>query len=196
MIMCKHNLNAEEWLFIELLWLANQEQPQYLMKYFNECSRQRIPLDTLQALKDKKVLDSRYKIPKAGEEFEYDQVEFSKTFTNNYFKESYEAGRELFRSYPPFIQDTDLQLCANNITKSGYQDENDFFAKYNKAIQNKLQNHLQVMESLEWAKEHKLIKYGIVEYVTTRKWEDHIIMKASGEINKTAFKVNTMEDLD
>lgn len=196
-IMSKHDLNAEEWLFIEMLWLADQGQPEYLFKYFNECAKTCVPLDTLQSLKDKKVFASSYKVPKPGEDFEYDQVEFSKTFTNNYFKDSFEAGRELYRAYPKFIQDSDMQLCANNIvTKGGYRDENDFFAKYQKAIQNKRENHEQVMQSLAWAKEQKLIKYSIVEYVVTRKWEDHIEMQNSGEINSQAYKVETMEDLN
>jgi len=195
--MQKHELNAEEWLFIEMLWLADQGQPEYLSKYFNECCKVCVPLDTLQSLKDKKVFASSYKVPKSGENFEYDQVEFSKTFLNNYFKNSFEAGRELHRAYPMFIQGSEMQLCANNfVSKGGFVDENDFFLKYQKAIQHKLENHLKVLESLEWAKEHKLIQYGIVEYVVTRKWEDHIIMQRTGEINKLAFKVETMEDLD
>lgn len=194
-VMSKHALTAEEWLFIELLWTANDGQPEYLFKYFNECSKTAIPRDTIQALKDKKVFASSYNIPGIGEDFEYDQVEFSKTFINNYFKGSFEAGRELYDKYPPFIQNSDKLLCANNITSKGYNDENDFFLKYNKQIQYKLENHLEVMEILEWAKEQKLINYSIVEYVATRKWVEHRAMKESGEIGKISFKVSTLDDI-
>ena len=173
-IMMKHGLTAEEWLFIELLWLAEDGQPEYLMKYCNDCCKQGPPRDTMLKLKDKKVFASSYKIPEAGENFDPTEVEFSKTFINNYFKGSFEAGRELFEAYPPFIQNSEMLLCANNITtKGGYTDENDFFLKYNKAIQHKVENHYKVMEMLEWAKEHKLINFSIVEYVVTRKWETH-----------------------
>lgn len=194
-IMSKHGLTAEEWLFIELLWTANDGQPEYLVKYFNECSKTGIPRDTIQALKDKKIFSASYKVPTEGEDFDYTEVEFSKTFINNYFKGSFEAGRELYQAYPPFIQNSEKLLCANNFTSKGYNDENDFFLKYNKAIQYKVENHIKVLEMLEWAKENKLINYGIIEYVTTRKWVEHEMMRESGEIGKISFKVDTLEDI-
>jgi len=52
-IMSKHELTAEEWLFIELLFVAD-DFPELLFKYFNECKKEQIPRDTLNILKDKK----------------------------------------------------------------------------------------------------------------------------------------------
>lgn len=195
-VMSKHSLTAEEWLFIELLWLCDDGQPKYLEKYLMDCRKDSLPLDTLHTLKDKKVLNAKYKIPKPGETFDPDQVEFSRTFINNYFKYSCEAGMELFAAYPPFIQDSDMLLPANNITKGGYFDDQDFFFMYGKAIKNRPENHAEVMRSLEWAKEQKLIKYGICEYVASRKWNTHLELMESGELNGIAYKVNTLEDID
>ncbi len=167
-IMSKHSLTGEEWLFIELLFTAIDGLPQYLVKYFNECKKATIPRDTIQALKDKKVFAASYSVPNEGEDFDVEEVEFGKTFINNYFKGSFEAGRELW---------------------------NDLFLKYNKNIQYKVENHEKVMEMLQWAKDNKLLQYSIVEYIVSRKWEAHKEMKDSGEIGKIAFTVETMDDV-
>lgn len=194
-IMSKHGLNAEEWLFIELLFVA-EDFPQLLMKYFNECKKEKIPRQILLDLQDKKVLASSYDIPSEGESFDPTQIEFSKTFQNNYFKNSFEAGWELFQEYPEYCQGADRLYPARNITKNGYSDENDLFAKYNKAIQYKVENHKEVMELLRWAKEQKLLSYGIVEYIVTRKWLAHKELRDSGEINNMQLKVETVESLN
>lgn len=194
-IMSKHGLNAEEWLLIELLFIA-EDFPELMTKYFNECKKEKLPREILINLKDKKVLSSSYNVPGQGQTFDPTQVQFSKTFINNYFKNSFEAGWELFESYPEYIQGTDRLFPARNITKNGYNDENDLFAKYNKAIQYKVENHYEVMELLEWAKEQKLIQFGIVEYITTRKWLAHKELRESGEINSMQLRVDTMEGLN
>lgn len=195
-IMKKHSLSAEEWLMVELLWTANDGRPDQLYKYFNECKKESMPRDILQALKDKKVFASSYKLPKAGEQFEYDQVEFSKTFINDYFKLGFEAGSELWDAYPEYIQNTSGKLyVARSFTNKGFIDDEALFAKYLKNIQYKVENHNQVMDILAWAKEHGLLTYGIVEYIVARKWNDHIKLREDGKIENYAFKVDTMEEL-
>jgi hypothetical protein len=198
-IMSKHELTAEEWLMIEMLFIA-EDHPEILFKYFNECKKEQIPRDTLISLKDKKVFSTSFTIPLEGQSFDPTQVEFSKTFLNNYFKNSYEAGWELFDAYPEYCQSTNgasNQLYpARNITKSGYMDENDLFAKYNKAIQYKVENHNEVMELLEFAKSENLLQYGIVEYITTRKWLAHRELRDKGEINNMQLKVETMRSIN
>jgi len=194
-IMAKHELTAEEWLFIELLFIA-EDFPELLLKYFNECKKEQIPRQILLNLKDKKVLPSNFHIPSEGESFDPTQIEFSKTFLNNYFKNSFEAGWELFEAYPEYCQNADRLFPARNITKNGYNDENDLFAKYNKAIQYKVENHREVMELLHWAKEQKLLTYGIVEYIVTRKWLAHKALRESGEINNMQLRVETVENIN
>lgn len=194
-VMSKHGLNAEEWMMIELLFVA-EDFPQLMVKYFNECKKDRIPRQILIDLKDKKIFASSYRVPAEGEDFDPTQIEFSKTFINNYFKESFEAGWELFEEYPEYCQGSDRLYPARNITKNGFNDENDLFAKYNKSIQYKVENHEEVMEMLRWAKEQKLLSYGIVEYIVTRKWLAHKQLRETGEINNMAVKIETMEGMN
>ena len=194
-IMTKYQLDAEEWLFIELLFLATEDDPhpQYMYKYFTECAKKSLPRDTLQKLKDKNVLAKSYKIPKEGEDFDLEAIEWNQTFIKYYFKESQEAGHELWNAYPDFLQMGDKLLPAKNITRGGFLSLEDFFFTYGKAIKNNPETHKQVLESLEWAKDNQLINYMIPEYVITRKWDDHIRMKENGEINRVITRFDTME---
>jgi hypothetical protein len=61
-------------------------------------------------------------------------------------------------------------LPAKNITKT-YSSLEAMFASYSKAIRHSKKLHEKVMFLLEWAKENNLIKYGIAEFVASRKWE-------------------------
>lgn len=194
-ILSKHSLNIEEWFFIELIFLALEGDEKPLYKYFTECSKTTLPKDTLQHLKDKKVFSAAYKVPKEGENFDYQQVKFSKTFLNNYLKESHELGEELFEAYPAYMQFGDKLFPAKNITKTGFNSLEAFFYAYGKAIKFNPETHRRVMDSLEFAKENELITYGIAEYVISRKWLDHWKVQETGELSRFVIKVNTMETI-
>lgn len=193
--MKKHSLNAEEWLLIELLFLAQEGHVNYLVTYFNECAKSSLPRETLQSLKDKKVFSKSYHVPGENEDFDFEEVEFSTSFMKNYFKESFQLGQELFEAYPVFLQFGDRLLPAKNITKSGFNDETDFFTKYGKKIKYNPEMHLKVLDILQWSIENDLITYGICEYVASSKWNDHIKIRESGEIGNFAVKVSTMVDV-
>jgi hypothetical protein len=198
-IMTKYTLNAEEWLFIELLFLATEDEPhpQYMYKYFTECAKKSLPKETLQSLKDKNILAKSYKIPKEGEDFDLEAIEWNNTFIKYYFKESQEAGMELWELYPDFLQINggDKLLPAKNITRGGFLSLEAFFFEYGKGIKNDPILHKKVLESLKWAIENQLIGYMIPEYVITRKWNDHIKMMESGEVNKVITRFDTMEGI-
>lgn len=195
--MAKYALDAEEWLFIELLFVATQNEPdpRPLMKYFTECAKKSLPRETLETLKQKKILSSSYKVPKTGEDFDLEGIEFSKSFTNFYFRESQELGAELWDTYPDFLYMGEKLLPAKNIIKGGFLSLEAFFNAYGKAIKYDPKLHAKILESLAWAKEHELIKFMIPEYVITRRWNDHIKMMESGDIGKFAVRVDTLEDI-
>lgn len=195
--MARYELSAEEWFFIELLFLATEPNPhlELLYKYFNECKKESLPRETLKSLQEKKILTKTYKIPAEGSELDLNALEFNKNFINYYFKESQEAGQEFFMTYPDFLQFGDKLLPARNITKGGFLSLEDFFYAYGKAIGHDPGLHEKVIEVLKWAVENQLITYGIVEYLITRKWNDHMRMRESGEIGKFAVRVQTLDDI-
>lgn len=174
-IMAKYELSAEEWFFIQLLFLAAEPEskPYYLQTYFKDCKKSLLPKQLLSLLKAKKVLSSTYRVPQEGETFDVREITFSKSFSNTYLRCSLELGRELFDAYPPFLELTNGKLVsARNITKSFISLEEFFFA-YAKSIKHDQAMHQRVLAALEYAISTDLIHYGICEYVISRKYIEH-----------------------
>lgn len=198
-IMSEYSLDAEEYMFIQLVFLAVEPNPhpQYLYKYFRECKKATPTREMILSLKDKKILSKNYSVPEKGEIFRIEDLEFDKTFINKYFKESFEGGEELFNLYPDYLQNASNGNLypAKNITKGGFMSLEDFFFAYSKAIRHSRANHEKVMDILNWSIQNKLITYGIVEYVVTRKWNDHIRMRELDQVGGFNVKMDTLEDL-
>lgn len=196
-VMVKYGLNAEEFFLAELLLIATEEpqHTEYLLTYFTKAKKDQLPAETLEALKEKGVLDKGYKVPSKGEIFRISDIKLNPKFMDEYFKTTLEAGEELKNAYPDFLQFGDKLMPAKNIVTSGYRTEEDFFFAYAKKIRHSRKKHQEVMTILEWAKGQKLLTYGMVEYVTTRKWEDHMRMKESGDLGGHTVKIETLEDV-
>jgi hypothetical protein len=197
-IMAKYGLTAEEWFTTELLFLATESNgsPAYLYKYFLECKKDAMPAEILKSLQDKGVLSKDYRIPGKGEAFDPEEVEWSKSFENNYFKMADVAGNELFDAYPGYLQGTEGRLLpAKNITTKGFLSLEAFFHHYAKSIRHSPKRHAEVMDILNWAIKNELITYTIAEYVITRKWQDHMKMREEGQIGKMPVKMGTLEQL-
>jgi len=192
-VLCRWGLTADEWMFIKLLFVAKEPEgrPQLFMRYINECTKTGVPRDMLTSLKNKKVLDAKYNIPKEGEATSIDDIKFSVTFEKQYFKISGEAGLEMFNAYPSHLYMTDgKMLPARNITKGGYFSSDDFFFAYCKAIKHSAQTHELVMQSLRFAKDNNLIQFGIIEYLASQKWNEHIQMMKDDKVGKFSTQID------
>lgn len=175
--MSKFKLDANHWLVVRYLFIARYENdPSYLLKYFMECSQSGAPREILLTLKEKKILHKDYQVPEKGQPFDYKSLEFEESFLKKYFKTSLEAGRELFNAYPPYLKmDNGVLLPARNlVSKVVFKSMDDFFSFYAKSIKFDAELHDKIMKSLEFAKEHGLIRSAIVEYCISEKWRDHI----------------------
>lgn len=195
-VMMKYGLTAEEYFVTQLLFLATEDppHPEFLISYFVKAAKTSMPVQTLDQLRVKGVLHKDYKV-EAGMTFRLEDVQFDAKFLNEHFKLTLEGGAELKNHYPDFLQGFDKLLPAKNIVTGGYRSEEDFFFAYSKAIKHSRKKHDEVMNILEWAKAEKLITYGMVEYVTTKKWEDHIKMRETGSLGGQTVRLETLEGL-
>ena len=78
-------------------------------------------------------------------------------------------GKELFDSYPPFLNAGNKLYPLKNIAKK-YNSLEEFYFAYSSAIKHSIDSHKEIMELLEWGKENGHISYSIVEFVISRKW--------------------------
>lgn len=176
-ILSEYNLSADELLLIWLTLYARDEEnhSEYFKRWFEDCDGKTKLRPLFESLKDKSIIKKNYNpttyIP--------NEIEFNKNFIKKYYKLSGELGKELFDAYEPFIQINGKMFSLKNISKKFFTLE-EFYFYYSSQIGHDPEKHKQVMEMLQWGKDNNLIKYSILEYVASHKWNELKQMKEQG----------------
>lgn len=176
-VMSKFNLDGNLWYLLRFLFIAKYEEDvEPLFTYLTKCTKSGAPREMLLELKTKKILKKSYQVPEIGQPLLVENIDFEESFLNKYFKTSLEAGQELFDTYPTFLKmDNGKLIPAKNIaSRVVFNSLEAFFLTYAKSIRFSRELHEEIINSLVYAKENNIIQYGVVEYVISRKWEDHI----------------------
>lgn len=179
-IMVELKISAEEWFFIQLLFLFQEGDEDSLYRYFTQAKKDSVPKATLASLQEKNIISKSYHIPGEGESFDPVKIIFTIDFYKKFYKTSGEMGMELLTAYPLFIISGNKSFPMKNITKH-FKSLEDFAFMYAKAIKFNKKTHDEIIEIVEWAKENGAIHFSLPEFVISRKWDDLRKMK-SGEI--------------
>jgi len=179
-VMVELQISAEEWLFIQLLYLCEEGDTDSLFRYFTQAKKDNIPKQTLESLLEKGIIDESFKIPGPGVSFDPSKIKLSKLFSEKYFKTAGDMGFELLTTYPCFITSGNKSFPMKNIAKH-FRSLEDFSFMYAKAIRFKIDKHNEIIELVKWATENNLIQFGLAEFVISRKWIDLSKIK-SGEV--------------
>jgi len=183
-IYINSGLTPTELFILRLIFLAIDDDIKPLSKYISGTTNGKNVLRlTLISLQEKKVINSTFNIPKEGEVLNFKNIPFNKNFIKMYIRESNDLGKEFFDAYPPFISINGKMCSIKNFTKAGLFTMEDFCLYYSKAIKNASVTHERVMEALEYGKENNLINFSILEFVSSRKWEEIDYIRNSGNIN-------------
>lgn len=183
-IYINSGLTPTELFILRLLLLAIDGDPSLLINYLSNVNNgKELFRQVLESLKEKKVILSSFKVPCEGEALNYSNIPFNKNFIKMYIKESNQLGKELFDAYPPFITINGKMCSIKNFTKANLFSFDDFCLFYAKAIKSASVKHERVMEALEYAKENNLINYSILEFISSRKWEEIEYIRNSGNVN-------------
>lgn len=178
-LMTKYQIFPEELLFIKLVFLAQEDHPEYLSKYFSQMPLRGAPRDTMLSLQEKGIINKSYKIPEKGKTFNPLDIDFNKNFMKSYLQHSYDMGMELFMNYPPYMIINGKQFSLRNIAKS-FKNLDDFAFAYGKAIKFDVEKHKEIIELVEWAKEVNILNFGIIEFITSLKWLELKELKENG----------------
>lgn len=191
-IMQLYNITAEDLFLVKLLFLAQEDngRQNYIYTYFIECKKDSLPLEKMFLLGEKKIL-VKETLPQKGEKFYADNLQFDEKFLKDWFVYSHTAGKALMDLYPNYIKTAQGELLpAKNITKTYFSLES-MYASYSKGIRHSKKVHEKVMFLLSWAIENNLIKYGIAEFITSRKWET---LSQDYELHKNGLFVDTFDN--
>lgn len=183
-VYTKSGLTPTELFIIRLLYLAADGDPSLLTEYLSQLSDGKTLLrQVLISLKNKSAINSTFKIPEKGESLNFKNIPFNKHFLNMFVRESNQIGKEFFDAYPPFININGKIVSIRNFTKANLFSFEDFCVFYAKAIKNSAVKHEYILEILEYAKANSLIHYSILEFLSSKKWEEIEYIKNSGNVN-------------
>lgn len=166
------NLTPSELFIIRLLFLAQDGEPKHLLDYLsNVTDGKKLFRLVLKSLQDKKVILASFKIPDEGQSMRYSDIPFNKNFLKRYIRESNQLGKELFDKYPDVMFINGNRAQIKNFTKAGLYSLDEFCLYYTKQIKAASATHERVMSALEFGIENNLIRFTILEFIASRKWE-------------------------
>jgi hypothetical protein len=141
--------------------------------------------ELLSGLQDAGVITKAYKIPEKGSAFNPLDVPINKNLVKDFFKCSFEMGKELFENYPMFGLINGEPVGIRSVSKK-FDSLEDFYRYYGKSISWKPEKHEYIMELVSWAKDNNLLVTTLANFVIDHKWEELEALR-NGEIANIDF---------
>lgn len=175
LIFCeKYSICPNELLLLEIILIAQEgDDPELVKKYFmsSPCARGSVK-DNLVHMLNKGIINKSYKLPNVGEQLDLNIIPLNKNIIKDFYKASYDIGKELFENYPMFTTINGCTVSLRGISKK-FDSLEDFYRFYGKTIRWKPDMHKHIMELLQWAKDNtNFINMSIANFVIEHKWEE------------------------
>lgn len=187
-LMEKYRITSDELLFLTVLLLLQDGEGDYtfISQYLSLPTDCRNGIrESLISLQNKEIITKAYKIPNVGEKFIPEDVTINKNFVKNFYRCSFNMGKELFEIYPMFGLINGEPVGIRSVSKK-FDSLEDFYRYYGKTISWKPEKHEYIMELVEWAKEKNLLVTTLANFVIDHKWEELEALR-SGEIANIDF---------
>lgn len=187
-IFCdKYIITPNELLLLEIILLAQEgEQPEIVYNYFNaNVDARGLTRPMLERLQAVGIINKTYKIPQKGERLNIYDIPINKNVVKDFFKCSFEMGKELFENYPMFGLINGEPVGIRSVSKK-FDSLEDFYRYYGKSISWKPDKHKYIMELVSWAKDHNLLVTTLANFVIDHKWEELEALR-NGEIANIDF---------
>ena len=167
----KYGINPSELLLLEMILLAQEDEDIELVQlYFKSriCARGNIR-EMLQGLQDAGVILKTYKIPEKGQKLDIHIIPINKNLIRDFYKGSFEMGKELFDNYPISTVVNGLEYKLRRISKK-FDSLEDAFRAYGKAIRWKPEAHEKVIELIKAGKENNYQFTNLGDFIVDRDW--------------------------
>ena len=184
----KYNIDDNELTLLEILLIAQEEEDNELVKlYFTTTKNIRT---NLIALQDAGIILKSYKIPEKGKSLDIYAIPINKNITKDFYKSSFDMGKELFDAYPQFTTINNNVVGIRSVSKK-FNSLEDFYRFYGKSIRNKPELHKYILDLIEWGKEHDVIATTLANFVIDQKWTELQALKDGdiANVNYDAVKI-------
>ena len=184
----KYNINDNQLVLLEIILIAqNEEDNETVKMYFASTKDIRLNLVSLQ---DAGIILKSYKIPEKGEKLDIYAIPINKNFIKDFYKSSFEMGKELFETYPQFGLINGSSVGIRSVSRK-FNSLEDFYRFYGKTIRNKPEMHKHIIDLINWAKEQNVIVCSLCNFVIDHKWEELQALKDGNlaNVNFDAIKI-------
>lgn len=189
-ILTKYNLNPNELYVIKCLLFMQEDESKYLQSYLqlSESTRGNFR-DILLSLQNKHLILSSFTIPSKGQSLDLSQIPFSKNFLKDYYRSSFELGKELFEAYPQFGEINGKVISLRGIA-SKFDSLEDAYRVYGKIIHYKEEVHKEIISLVNWAKNNNILNQSLASFIVNQGWIDLKAIKDGKVVN---YNVNSIK---
>ena len=184
----KYKIDDNQLTLLEILLIAQNEEDNELVKmYFTSTKDIRLHLIYLQNIG---IILKTYKIPNKGEKLDIYDIPINKNFIKDFYKSSFEMGKEVFETYPQFGLINGSSVGIRSVSRK-FNSLEDFYRFYGKTIRNKPEMHQHIIDLINWAKEQNVIVCSLCNFVIDHKWEELQALKDGNlaNVNFDAIKI-------
>ena len=189
-ILTKYNLNPNELYVIKCLLFMQEDESKYLQSYLQlpESTRGNFR-DILLSLQNKHLILSSFTIPSKGQSLDLSQIPFSKNFLKDYYRSSFELGKELFEAYPQFGEINGKIISLRGVA-SKFDSLEDAYRVYGKIIHYKEEVHKEIISLVNWAKNNNILNQSLASFIVNQGWIDLKAIKDGKVVN---YNVNSIK---
>lgn len=189
-ILTKYNLNPNELYVIKCLLFMQEDESKYLQSYLQlpESTRGNFR-DILLSLQNKHLILSSFTIPSKGQSLDLSQIPFSKNFLKDYYRSSFELGKELFEAYPQFGEINGKVISLRGVA-SKFDSLEDAYRVYGKIIHYKEEVHKEIISLVNWAKNNNILNQSLASFIVNQGWIDLKAIKDGKVVN---YNVNSIK---
>ena len=103
LVFCeKYKIDANQLLLLEIILIAQEGDDAELVQLYFQSEAKGSLLEQLIRLQEVGVILKSYKLPKKGERLDLFSIPINRNLVKDFYKCSFELGKELFEEYPQF----------------------------------------------------------------------------------------------
>lgn len=177
--MERYKLTPTELFAIKVILLAQEEGEYEWIQRFAQVQSIRPIIEELQ---NKEIILKSWKIPPSGSKLDIEDIPFNKNFIKQFFRASFEMGRELFEVYPQTTSVKGQIFNLRRISKK-FDSLEDAFARYAKYIRYKEETHKQILDLIKWGIENGYTFTTLDSFIVDQDWNNLLNVKNGDIVN-------------
>ena len=181
----KYKLDANQLLLLEIILIAQEGDDAEIVRLYFQSKAKGSLLNNLIKLQEVGVILKSYKMPSKGERLDLNTIPINKNLVKDFYKCSFELGKELFEVYPQFATINGGPVGIRSVSKK-FDSLEDFYRFYGKTIRWKSDFHNHIIELVKWANENNILNTTLANFVIDHKWEELEALK-NGELVNVNF---------